>query len=99
MGSFWNDHAPHAIRARAATIIRKGCLSAKETSLAIMVSALLDTCGELHEEAAVGQHALAFLQSGGDRDHAVLEHADGDGALGEQIGLRLRSGERRVGGK
>src|ERR1039457_6772635 len=96
MGSFWNDHAPHAIRARAATIIRKGCLSAKETSLAIMVSALLDTCGELHEEAAVGQHVLAFLQSGGDRDHAILERADGDGALGEFAGLDLDVDNRLV---
>src|SRR5271157_1826613 len=89
MGSFWNDHAPHTITARAATMIKKGCLSAKETSLAIMGSALLDTGGELHEEAAVGQHVLAFLQSGGDRDHAVLERADGDGALGELAGLNL----------
>src|ERR1022692_3741944 len=33
-------------------------------------SALLDTGGELHKEAAIGQHVLAFLQSGGDGDHA-----------------------------
>src|ERR1035441_4566767 len=94
MGSFWNDHAPHTIRAMAATIIRKGCLSAKETSLAIMGSALLDTGGELHEEAAVGQHALAFLQSGGDGNHAVLERAGGHGALGELPGLRDRKSTR-----
>src|ERR1022692_2553863 len=36
MGSFWNDQAPHTITARAATKLRKGCLSEKETSLAIM---------------------------------------------------------------
>ena len=36
---------------------------------------LLDTVGELHEEAAVGQHALALLQAAGDRDHAVLLRA------------------------
>ena len=64
MGSFWKDHTPHAIRARAATTITNGCLSAKETSLAIMwFGALLDAGGELHEEAAVGQHLLAFLQA------------------------------------
>jgi hypothetical protein len=36
MGSFWKENAPHTIRASAATTITKGCLSANDTSLAIM---------------------------------------------------------------
>ena len=88
IGRFWNETTPQIARPIIATNTMNRCDRAKETMRSIMRPLSLKAVGELQEDAALRDDAVAFFHAVEDLDLVLLLPADLDLALRERSDAR-----------